>query len=154
MFIFYCVYFADQKKDARVWQISDSKILRKTDVKKLIPKISEEFTLVIIWPHQMLGLKGSRYASVTNSFFLKLDKITYRKVFCKNDVWKIKFESLKNEFVQYHLSEQLQGVFWKSNHYKNAGEIFVKYVLKNTNQGKLYALLIWTPSLLLCKDVR
>ena len=109
----------------------------------------------------MLGLKGSRYGSVTNSFFLKLDKITYRKVFCKSDVWKIKFKSLKTEFVQYHLSEQLQGVdlqlkkvFWKSNHYKNAGEIFVKYVLKNTNQGKLNALLIWTPSLLLCKDVR
>ena len=36
---------------------------KKSDVKTLIPKISEEFTLVIIWPHQMPGLKGSRCAS-------------------------------------------------------------------------------------------
>ena len=35
---------------------------KKIDVKKLIPKISEEFSIVITRPLQMLGLKGSRYA--------------------------------------------------------------------------------------------
>ena len=36
---------------------------KKIDVKKIIPKISEEFTLLIISPHQMLGLKEFHYAS-------------------------------------------------------------------------------------------
>ena len=33
---------------------------KKFDVKKLIPKILEEFTIVIAWSLQMLGLNGSR----------------------------------------------------------------------------------------------
>ena len=32
------------------------------DVKKIISKISEEFSVVIIWPLQMIGLKVSCYA--------------------------------------------------------------------------------------------
>ena len=32
---------------------------KKFDDKKLKPKISEQFSIVIIWPLQMLGLKGS-----------------------------------------------------------------------------------------------
>ena len=35
---------------------------KKFYVKKLIPKIPEEFSIVIIWPLQMLGLKGSHHA--------------------------------------------------------------------------------------------
>ena len=41
---------------------------KKFDVKKLVPKISEEFTIVIIWSIQMLGLKGSRYAPAVHYF--------------------------------------------------------------------------------------
>ena len=49
---------------------------KKIDVKKLILKISEEFTLVIIWPHQILGLKGSCYASEVLNKWIKNIKIT------------------------------------------------------------------------------
>ena len=35
---------------------------KKFHFKTLIPKISEEFTIVITWPLQMFGLNGSRYA--------------------------------------------------------------------------------------------
>ena len=48
---------------------------KKLDVKKLIPKILEEFTIVITWPFQILGSKGSHYApSFSMSFFKKNDK--------------------------------------------------------------------------------
>ena len=43
---------------------------------------------------------------ITNSLFLKLDKITHWKVFCKNDVWKIRLKSLKNSFEENHLLEK------------------------------------------------
>ena len=36
---------------------------KTVDVKKLIPKILEGFIIVITWPLQMRGLKGSHYAT-------------------------------------------------------------------------------------------
>ena len=46
----------------RQWHLRNDILKYKIfDVKKLIPKISD-FTIVIFWPLQMFGLKGSRYA--------------------------------------------------------------------------------------------
>ena len=44
----------------------------KSDVKKLIPKKLEEFTLVIVWPHQILGFKGSTLLKVLYVFVVKI----------------------------------------------------------------------------------
>ena len=45
----------------RLWYLQyDILKNKKLDVKKVIPKISEGFTIVITRPLQMLGLKGSR----------------------------------------------------------------------------------------------
>ena len=50
MFIFRCLYLVDQKKDARIWQITDSDIcgMKFSRIKNLtsknLPKISEGFT--------------------------------------------------------------------------------------------------------------
>ena len=68
MFIFCCVYFLTKRRThvfdrSAIMAFYDIIKNKKSDVKTLIPKISEEFTLVIIWPHQMPGLKGSRCAS-------------------------------------------------------------------------------------------
>ena len=51
----------------------------KFDVKKLIPKISEEFSVVVTWPLQMLGLKGCRYASVITETFSQWYMIIFLK---------------------------------------------------------------------------
>ena len=53
--------------------------IKKFDVKKLIPKISAEFTFVLTWPLQVLGLKGSRCAP-GNSSKCKKDM----QNFCRN----------------------------------------------------------------------
>ena len=45
---------------------------KKFDVRKLTPKISEEFTIVITWPLQMLGLEESRYAPGHGQISIKL----------------------------------------------------------------------------------
>ena len=51
--------------DQRQWHLRYNILKnKKFDVKKLILKISEEITIVIIWPLQMLILKGSRYVPV------------------------------------------------------------------------------------------
>ena len=76
--LFSVVYILLTKRRTSVFDRSATEAIydiiknKKYDVKKLIPKISEEFCLIIIWPHQMLGLKESRYASL---FCLKIWKL-------------------------------------------------------------------------------
>ena len=56
--------------DQRQWHLRYDILKNKTfDVKKLKPKISEEFTIVIIWPLQMLRLKGSHCGPACYNFY-------------------------------------------------------------------------------------
>ena len=61
---FLLVYVLLTKKRTRIFDGSATLTFAdlRFDVKKFISKISEEFTIVIIWPLQMLGLKVFRYA--------------------------------------------------------------------------------------------
>ena len=70
--LYFLVFIFCRPKEGPAWLIAQRQwhswydILKnkKIDVKKLIPKISEEFTIVTTLRPQMLGFKGSRYAPV------------------------------------------------------------------------------------------